>query len=235
MNSNNRNRHLKIRHCGPRRGRSKLISAPSSRGLFISFEGIDGCGKSTQARLFYERLKTDDWPVILTKEPGGTPIGQKIRQLLLDPRLALEPPVEIFLFSADRHQHVLTVIKPALAAGQVVVCDRYTDSTTAYQVGGHGLSRGLVAGLNRLSSTGLVPDLTFFFDLPVELCRKRLGREKDRFHDQGKIFQQKVQKEYRRLAKAQRRRLVVIRETGDIKKVAAAVNKSWQRFLEAQA
>lgn len=204
-------------------------------GLFITFEGIDGCGKSTQAKIFYERLKKTGWPAVLTKEPGGTPIGQKIRHLLLDPQLALEPPVEIFLFSADRHQHVLTVIRPSLAAGRIVVCDRFVDSTTAYQVGGHGLSRSLVEGLNRLSSTGLVPDLTFFFDLPVALCQKRLGQGKDRFHEQGRKFQLKVQKEYRRLAQRQRRRLVIIREAGDVKEVAEAVDRAWRRFLEAQA
>lgn len=151
------------------------------QGLFITFEGPEGAGKSTQARRLYERLQAAGYPVILTREPGGTRIGELIRRILVDLRhTEMAPTTETLLFSAARAQLVSELIRPYLATGGIVVCDRYADSTFAYQ--GYGLGRDLdeLRAITAVATGGLKPDLTFYLQIDVEvgLQRKRAGRER---------------------------------------------------------
>lgn len=149
-----------------------------SRGLFITFEGVDGCGKSTQAVKLFERLQAEGREVVLTREPGGTTVGAEIRRLLLDAR-AQEPladRTEALLFAADRAQHVAARIRPTLDRGGIVVCDRFADSTRAYQGHGRQADLSVIESLIALATDGLSPDLTLLFDLPVEEAQARLAR-----------------------------------------------------------
>ena len=160
----------------------------SSRGLFITVEGIDGCGKSTQARLIAAALEAAGHDVLRLREPGGVKISEQIRAILLDPANAEMGDVcELLLYEAARAQLVHQVIRPALAAGKTVVCDRFYDSTTAYQAFADGLDRNMVSQANELAVDGCRPDLTLVFDLPVEdALRRRSGREaEDRLELKG--------------------------------------------------
>lgn len=188
------------------------------RGLFISLEGPDGSGKSTQARLLAECLRNLRFPVVATREPGGSKAADAIRQVLLDPALkALSDRAELLLFAASRHQHLQDTILPALRKGKVVLCDRYVDSTVAYQVAGRGFAPEQVAWLNRFSSQSLMPDLTLLFDLPEAEGLKRAAkakRGKDRMESQGLAFHRRVRQGYLKLAKRQSRRIKVIKVSG---------------------
>ena len=163
-----------------------------SKGCLITLEGIEGCGKSTQARLLAWRLREAGHRVLLTAEPGGTRLGKTARAALLDPKRRIEPLAEWFLFEADRAQHVGEVINPALRRGMVVICDRFSDSTRAYQGFGRGFGLEAVESVDRLATGGLKPRLTFVLDLPVseglKRARKRgklsrIEREQLKFHE----------------------------------------------------
>lgn len=175
----------------------------SSRGLFITVEGIDGCGKSTQARLIAAALEAAGHDVLRLREPGGAKISEQIRAILLDPANAEMGDVcELLLYEAARAQLVHQVIRPALAAGKTVVCDRFYDSTTAYQAFADGLDRNMVSQANELAVDGCRPDLTLVFDLPVEdALRRRSGREaEDRLELKGMEFQERVAAGFRAVA-----------------------------------
>lgn len=175
----------------------------SSRGLFITVEGIDGCGKSTQARLIAAALEAAGHDVMRLREPGGVKISEQIRAILLDPANAEMGDVcELLLYEAARAQLVHQVIRPALAAGKTVVCDRFYDSTTAYQAFADGLDRNMVSQANELAVDGCRPDLTLVFDLPVEdALRRRSGREaEDRLELKGLEFQERVAAGFRAVA-----------------------------------
>lgn len=175
----------------------------SSRGLFITVEGIDGCGKSTQARLITAALEAAGHDVLRLREPGGVKISEQIRAILLDPANAEMGDVcELLLYEAARAQLVHQVIRPALAAGKTVVCDRFYDSTTAYQAFADGLDRNMVSQANELAVDGCRPDLTLVFDLPVEdALRRRSGREaEDRLELKGLEFQERVAAGFRAVA-----------------------------------
>ena len=175
----------------------------SSRGLFITVEGIDGCGKSTQARLIAAALEAAGHDVLRLREPGGVKISEQIRAILLDPANAEMGDVcELLLYEAARAQLVHQVIRPALAAGKTVVCDRFYDSTTAYQAFADGLDRNMVFQANELAVDGCRPDLTLVFDLPVEdALRRRSGREaEDRLELKGLEFQERVAAGFRAVA-----------------------------------
>lgn len=175
----------------------------SSRGLFITVEGIDGCGKSTQARLIAAALEAAGHDVLRLREPGGVKISEQIRAILLDPANAEMGDVcELLLYEAARAQLVYQVIRPALAAGKTVVCDRFYDSTTAYQAFADGLDRNMVSQANKLAVDGCRPDLTLVFDLPVEdALRRRSGREaEDRLELKGLEFQERVAAGFRAVA-----------------------------------
>ena len=184
------------------------------KGFFISFEGTEGTGKSTQVRLLGEALKRHGVPFILTREPGGSKLSTQLRHWILN-RLEynLTPETELFLFLADRAQHVREVILPALRKGQIVLCDRYTDSTLAYQGGGRGFDLNVLEMMNRAASGGLKPDLTVLFDLPVEIgLRRALGRGKgkDRMEREKLQFHRRVRQVFLKIAKKEKKRVVVV-------------------------
>jgi dTMP kinase len=167
---------------------------------FITFEGIEGSGKSTQARRLAESLGE----ALLTSEPGATALGREVRSLLLDPKLkgAILPDAELLLFLADRLQHVGEVIRPALASGQVVICDRFSDSTIAYQGHGRGLPVERIRALSRALLGDLRPDLTFLLDVSVEIGLGRVGKRGayDRFEGEQRAFHERVRDGFRALA-----------------------------------
>jgi dTMP kinase len=182
-------------------------------GLFVTFEGGEGSGKSTQLQRLVTRLRSHGLDPLLTREPGGTPLAEGIRGLLLDPGRRPGALAEAFLMEASRAELVADVIRPALAAGRVVMCDRYGDSTLAYQGGGRGIDDALLRAMNRAATGGLVPDLTLLFDLEPErgLTRRaeaagvpnRLDREPLEFH-------RRVRERYLELARAEPERWVVL-------------------------
>ncbi len=198
----------------------------SSRGLFITVEGIDGCGKSTQARLIAAALEAAGHDVLRLREPGGVKISEQIRAILLDPANAEMGDVcELLLYEAARAQLVHQVIRPALAAGKTVVCDRFYDSTTAYQAFADGLDRDMVFQANELAVDGCRPNLTFVFDLPVAdaLCR-RSGREaEDRLELKGLEFQERVAAGFRAVAADEPDRVKLIDAGGSIAEVFSGV------------
>jgi dTMP kinase len=182
---------------------------------FITFEGGEGCGKSTQARLLYRRLSELAIPVLLTHEPGVTALGKKITRLLKwSDSVAISPMAELLLFNTSRVQLVTEIIRPSLEKGTVVICDRYADSTTAYQGYGRGLDMAMVTAANRAGTTGLLPDLTILLDMPVEagLARKT-GVKKDRFEAESMSFHRRVREGYLELAKAEPARWLVVDAT----------------------
>ncbi len=175
-----------------------------SKGIFITFEGIDGCGKSTQLRMVKERLKEEGREFIEVREPGGTSVGEKIRGVLLDKKNdSMVPLAELLLYEAARAQITEEVIKPALDNGTIVICDRFFDSATAYQGYARELGFELVDGLNKIATAGLKPDITFLLDLSAEdALKRRIGRgeEEDRLEALGTSFQVKVREGYLKVA-----------------------------------
>lgn len=198
----------------------------SSRGLFITVEGIDGCGKSTQARLIAAALEAAGHDVLRLREPGGVKISEQIRAILLDPANAEMGDVcELLLYEAARAQLVHQVIRPALAAGKTVVCDRFYDSTTAYQAFADGLDRGMVSQANELAVDGCRPDLTLVFDLPVEdALRRRSDRAaEDRLELKGLEFQARVAAGFRAVAADEPDRVKLVDAGGSIAEVFSSV------------
>jgi dTMP kinase len=179
--------------------------------VFVVIEGIEGSGKSTLHKGLVERLRMDGRDVVVTREPGGTATGEAIRSIFLDRTLTVDPLTETFLVNAARAQHVFEVIRPALDAGRLVLCDRYTDSTMAYQGYGRGLD---LASLQRLcdeATGGLQPDLVMLIDLPVEAARARMEERSyslDRIESQDAAFHERVRQGYLELAKAPRHRVL---------------------------
>lgn len=179
-------------------------------GILISFEGIEGCGKTTQARRLVDALRRNDREIIALREPGGSEIAEKIRGLLLDPANgSITPLAELLLYEAARAQLVGEVIRPALDRGAIVVCDRFYDSTTAYQGAGRGLRNIDFSTLNRLATGGLIPDLTLFIDVPVELGLKRAknGAEGDRIEQEPVEFHNRVRHGFIAIAAAEPNRV----------------------------
>jgi dTMP kinase len=182
-------------------------------GLFISFEGIDGVGKSTQADLLEEWLISQSKDVIRTLEPGGTDVGVEIRKILLHHKGDLAPRAEAALFAADRAHHVASKIRPALESGKIVITDRYFDSSVAYQGAGRDLSRTEVRDLSLWAVGGLLPDLTVLLDLPAEQAiarRSTSGTEPDRLEKEKADFFETVRSAYLDLAKAEPQRFLVV-------------------------
>lgn len=174
--------------------------------MFFSFEGIDGSGKSTQAKLLAETLRDRGHTVVEVREPGGTALGEKIRALLLDPASDVAARSELLLFSAARAQLVDRVIQPALADGAVVIADRFYDSTTAYQGGGRGVAGApWLASLHQFVTAGCIPNRTYFIDVPVPIASsRRLHRPADRMETGGDLFYQSVRDAYLALSESDR-------------------------------
>lgn len=196
--------------------------------LFITFEGGEGCGKSYQARALYRKLVKLALPVMLTHEPGGTPLGRKLRRVLKrDGEPGISPLAELLLFNASRAQLVADVIQPALAEGKIVICDRYTDSTTAYQSYGRGLDLDMVLTINNTATRGLKPDLVVLLDIAPELgLARKKGSLKDRFEREEVAFHQRVREGYLKLAAAELERWLVLDGRQGREEIAHLV---WQR------
>ncbi|RKO67965.1 dTMP kinase [Desulfofundulus salinus] len=181
------------------------------KGFFVVFEGIDGAGKTTQARLLAQALVQRGHPVVLTREPGGTPVGEKIRSLLLDPVLAgLTPLAEALLYAGARAELVASTIRPALAGGRVVISDRFVDSSLAYQGYGRCLDLKELEQLNALATGGLVPDLTVLLDMPAAEALARLTGRADRIEQERLDFFDRVRWGYRQLVKRAPQRYLVL-------------------------
>ena len=191
-------------------------------GLFITIEGIEGCGKSTQINLLAEYLHEKGYTVVITREPGGTPLAERIRDLLLDNREEnVAPLTELFLYEAARAQHVNTVILPALARDEIVLCDRYADSTTAYQGAGRRLAGDFITLLNRLAAGAAWPDRTFILDMPVEegLRRARARGSDDRMMAETLAFHQRIREEFLALAHREPERITIVDATGSVEEI----------------
>lgn len=193
------------------------------KGLFITFEGADGCGKTTQMKLLADYLKNNGHEVVITREPGGKGLGEKVREILLNYDGEVSDRCESFLFLADRAQNIDIIVKPAVEAGKIVLCDRHIDSTVAYQGYGRGLDIERINMLNNLATNGRKPDLTFVFDIDVETSMQRVGKEKDRMENAGKEFHNRVRFGYLELAKQEPDRIKVIDATKSIEEIHACV------------
>ena len=200
-------------------GSIKLETAQAmKRGYFITFEGPEGAGKSSQIQMLGESLRLAGHEVVITREPGGTPLAEAIREVVKGYHSgeAVHPATELLLIEAARSQHVCEVIKPALQAGKIVLCDRFYDSSTAYQGGGRGLARETIEMLNRFASDGVVPDLTILLDLPPERGFERTGTraetlgEYDRFEEEKLDFHRRVRAEFLALAEREPQRVKVV-------------------------
>jgi dTMP kinase len=209
-----------------------------SAGLFVTFEGIEGSGKSTHLRLLAGSLRDDGHDVVETREPGGTPLGQALRDLLLAPsQTPLDPMAELLLYCADRTQHVAEVIRPALTAGRIVLCDRFSDSTIAYQGYGRGLDLEAVRALDARARGGLLPDLTFVLDCPPEAGLARVHKRSgagDRFEQEALAFHQAVRRGFHALAAASPARYRVIDSTPPAPEVGARVRAEMLRALDGR-
>ncbi|MBW2064525.1 MAG: dTMP kinase [Deltaproteobacteria bacterium] len=209
--------------------------------MFITFEGIEGCGKSTQVKRLGKVLAELGIEFISTFEPGGTRIGQKIRRILLDPENhGLTPLAELLLYAADRAQHVEEVIRPALEAGKWVICDRFTDATLVYQGAARGQDMEMIRVLNDKVTHGISPDITFLLDCPEETglkrARARISREsagdQDRFEREEMAFHGKVRQAYLELARSESKRFIVIDGTMPKEDVAGDILRHLVPHLE---
>ncbi|MGB3614257.1 MAG: dTMP kinase [Elainellaceae cyanobacterium] len=224
------------------------------QGKLIVFEGVEGCGKTTQLQLLQQYLKerlcrpasfaAADCPIFVTREPGGTALGKALRQLLLAPEdsstisadanVTIQPVTELLLYAADRAQHVMAQLQPELSKGSIILCDRYTDSTVAYQGFGRGLDRTLIDSLNQIATAGLQSDLTLWLDLDVEqsLSRARQRGKSDRMEQSGIDFHRRVRDGFAALASAYPGRIVRVDASGSIDEVADAIQQIVQQRLE---
>lgn len=204
-------------------------------GRFITLEGVDGAGKSTHIEWLVQALRARGLDVVSTREPGGTPLGERLRSLLLSEPMGLD--TETLLMFAARCEHLQQVIAPALARGAWVVCDRYTDATYAYQGGGRELGAARVAALEQWLQPTLRPDLTWLFDVPLEVARARMAGERqlDRFEQEGQAFFERTRQAYHARVQADPERIHVIDASQPLAAVRAALEADLQRFLAGTA
>lgn len=200
------------------------------RGVFITLEGIEGCGKTTQSKRIFGYLKGKGIPCILTREPGGSALSEKIRNLVLNPKnKGIVRKAELLLYLASRAQHIEEVIKPALEKEKVVICDRFSDATTAYQGGGRGFKKEEVMWLNNFASGSLKPDLTILLDVPVEVGFERIENKKrmrkDRIEEEEIEFHTRVRKTYLNLSKEFPERIKIVDGNNGVKQVWMRVKK----------
>ena len=213
-------------------------------GTFITFEGIDGSGKSTQLRLLNNFLRANGWNPLVTREPGGTPVGLRLRAALLDATEEVDPLTELLVFAADRAQHVRRVIRPALESGHIVISDRYADATVAYQGAGRGFSPELIAEIVQLATEGLKPDLTVLFDVGIEESTSRTTRRstgkssnkngRDRLDIEDAEFHSRVREAYLRIARAEPKRVKVVDASGPVEQTQERVREVVVSFLKGR-
>ena len=206
--------------------------------MFITFEGIEGSGKTTQQRLVAEALRANGRTVVTTKEPGGTPLADRIRAILLDSANVIDPIAEVFLFAASRRQHTMEVIEPALARGEVVLCDRYADSTLAYQGFGRLIDLDRLRTLNDWATDALVPHVTLLFDLAEELGLGRANsrnavasQDEGRFEAEDLRFHRRVREGYLAMAVAEPKRYRVVDANGTVNEVFARTRAALPELL----
>ena len=201
------------------------------QGLFITFEGADGCGKTTQLKLLAEYLTEKGYEVVITREPGAKGLGEKIREILLNYEGDVSDRCESFLFLADRAQHIDMIVNPAVCAGKIVLCDRHTDSSVAYQGYGRQLPVERIKRLNEIAVNGRHPDLTLIFDIDVETSMRRVGQEKDRMESAGTEFFNRVREGYLEIAKQEPKRVKVLDASKSIDEIHADVIKLFEELL----
>lgn len=197
----------------------------NKKGLFITFEGIDGCGKSTQLELVDKYLKEKKYNTVLTLEPGGSDIGKNLRQILLHHNGYVDDVCELFLYLADRAQHIETVVLENTKKGNIVLCDRHIDSTAAYQGYGRGGDIEKINFLNDIATKNIKPDITLLFDVDVKIGQSRVGKEKDRLEKESLEFHKRVRQGYLELAKKFPDRIKVINANLKIDEVFSEVKK----------
>lgn len=208
-------------------------------GKFITFEGIDGSGKSTQLRMLASELRVRGFNVLTTMEPGGTPLGRRLRAAFLETEENVAPLAELLLFAADRAQHVNFLIKPALSEGKIVISDRYADATFAYQGAGRGFSEEIVNSVIKLATDGLKPDLTLFFDISVNNALSRMksrtesGEVKNRMDSETIEFYERVHSAYLKLINQEPERFRVINANGSIEEIKRQALEIITDFLQS--
>jgi dTMP kinase len=213
-------------------GKQKVTRrAKSSRGLFITFEGIDGCGKSTQLNLTARFLTSDGYDVLKLREPGSTAVSERIRRILLDKRLDMSDTTELLLYEAARAELVVNEIEPALRKGAIVLCDRFYDSTTAYQGFGRGLDINMIKRLHRIAVGDVQPNMTLVFDIDLKTGLTRVSRKPDRLESQSKQFFSRVRKGFLEIARTEPRRVKVINARRSIEVIFDDVRKHVTRRL----
>ena len=198
------------------------------KGLFITFEGADGCGKTTQLKLLAEYLTNKGLEVVITREPGAKGLGEKVREILLNYDGEVSDRCESCFFLYDRAQHIDMIINPAIEQGKIILCDRHTDSSVAYQGYGRGLSIERINMLNDLAVNGRYPDMTLVFDIDVETSMKRVGDEKDRMESAGMEFFNRVRNGYLEIAKQEPNRVKVL----DARKSIDEIHKDVIELIE---
>ena len=213
---------------------------PDKRGTFITFEGIDGSGKSTQLRMLASRLRLKGCDVLTTMEPGGTPLGRRLREAFLETEESVDPLAELLVFAADRARHVRFLIKPKLEEGKIVISDRYADATRAYQGAGRGFSADTVSRVIELATDGLQPDLTLYFDLSVEAALFRTktraeeegGEPKNRMDVETTDFYHRVREAYLEIARREPERFRIVDASLSVEEIHSEVSAIVTEFLE---
>lgn len=202
------------------------------KGLFITFEGADGCGKTTQLMLLAKYLQSKGCEVVVTREPGARGLGEKIREILLNYDGEVSSQAEAFLFLADRAQHIDVIVNPAVQSGKIVLCDRHTDSSVAYQGYGRGLDIERIDTLNNIATGGKKPDMTYVFDIDIDTSMTRVGQEKDRMESAGKEFFNRVRKGYLKIAQKEPQRVKVVDATKSIEEIHSEVVKLFDNIYQ---
>ena len=207
------------------------------KGLFITFEGVDGCGKSTQQRLLGEYLSKEGYDILFTREPGGCALAEKIRELLLDVENSeMDDKTEALLYAAARAQHIAQVIRPALQEGKIVLCDRFIDSSLAYQGVGRGLGIKDIMEINQFATGGIMPDKTFFLDFPPELAFERMSKKRvhDRLEQEEMQFHQLLYSGFAQLTGLYPERIIRVDANGNKFETSEKIKKIMADILSAR-